>query len=73
MNHLCSEADRVVPNAISAPPAFSLRRAFAAVCALLVATVAQATPTITINPPLTGSSINAAANGHHHRHADHRQ
>ena len=48
MNHLCSEADRVVPNAISAPPAFSLRRAFAAVCALVAATVAQATPTISI-------------------------
>jgi len=61
MNTHCSEADRVVPNAISAPPAFSLRRAFAAVCALLVATVAQATPTISITSPTTGSSINAAA------------
>ena len=61
MNTHCCEVDRVVPNAISAPPAFSLRRAFAAACALLVATVAQATPTISITSPTTGSSINAAA------------
>ena len=48
MNTHCSEVDRVVPNAISAPPAFLLRRLFAAVCALVSATVAQATPTISI-------------------------
>ena len=58
MNTHCSEVDRVVPNAISAPPAFLLRRLFAAVCALVAATVAQATPTISITSPTTGSSIN---------------
>ena len=58
MNTHCSEVDRVVPNAISAPPTFLLRRLFAAVCALVAATVAQATPTISITSPTTGSSIN---------------
>lgn len=57
MNHLCSEADRVVPNAISAPPAASFRRLFAAACALVAVTVAQATPTISITSPAPGTTI----------------
>ena len=60
MNHNCSEVDRVVPNAISAPPASFLRRVLAAACALLALGVARATPTISITTPTTGSSINVS-------------
>ncbi len=58
MNTHCSEVDRVVPNAISAPPVYLLRRLFAAACALVAVTVAQATPTISITSPTTGSTLN---------------
>lgn len=56
-----SEVDRVVPNAISRPPAFRLRQFFAAACALVACTVAHATPTISITSPTTGSTVNVSA------------
>lgn len=63
MNHLCSEADRVVPNAISAPPAFSLRRAFAAVCALaLPLGLFAAVPlSVSITSPTNGANLGVVA------------
>ena len=58
MNPHRSEVARVVPDAISAPPAFSLRRLLAAaVGLLLIGTVARATPTISITSPTSGSTI----------------
>ena len=59
MKSTYSEVDRVVPNAISRPPAF-LRRLLAAACALVALTVARATPTISITSPTTGSTLNVS-------------